>query len=332
MKKNDKKIIAGVVAIGVVLVLALMIILWPKGGDPSLENSSGSTSSTQGTESSGTVTDPTQSTGETEPGVTDPTESHPTASDPADSTDPTDPQPTEPPVTDSDPTEHSHSYTSAATAATCTAGGYTTYTCSCGHSYRGNETAALGHSYTSTVVQPTYTAQGYTQHTCSRCGSSYKDSYTPVLEQEEPDAPLGVLTAPYTGPLSTSSEFYADLWDSYDWDVVDAEAKADINTGISWDGKSPIIYTYPDGTTGTELRPGAMYEYQPAFILTIGDIPELDMDWENYGKCIYCGRTTGEDGADGKCVRWLAGSVHTCSACGETVPTKTCHTCKEDEE
>ena len=42
----------------------------------------------------------------------------------------------------------SHSYTSAVTPATCTKGGYTTYTCSlCGDSYTGNATAATGHSY-----------------------------------------------------------------------------------------------------------------------------------------------------------------------------------------
>ena len=34
------------------------------------------------------------------------------------------------------------------------------------------------HSYSSTVTQPTCTAQGYTTHRCTKCGSSYKDSYT----------------------------------------------------------------------------------------------------------------------------------------------------------
>ena len=47
-----------------------------------------------------------------------------------------------------------HSYTSAVTAPTCTAGGYTTYTCSkCGDSYIGDETAALGHSYVGGTCQ-----------------------------------------------------------------------------------------------------------------------------------------------------------------------------------
>ena len=75
-----------------------------------------------------------------------------------------------------------HSYSARVTSPTCTAQGYTTYTCSrCGNSYRSNTTAALGHSYTAKVTSPTCTAQGYTTHTCSRCGSSYKDTYTAAL-------------------------------------------------------------------------------------------------------------------------------------------------------
>ena len=44
-------------------------------------------------------------------------------------------------------TAHEHIYEAVVTAPSCTAGGYTTYTCSCGDSYVGDETEALGHSY-----------------------------------------------------------------------------------------------------------------------------------------------------------------------------------------
>ena len=75
-----------------------------------------------------------------------------------------------------------HSYTSAVTAATCTERGYTTHTCSrCGSSYRDTYTAALGHSYTSRVTAATCTAQGYTTYTCSRCGNSYRGNTTAAL-------------------------------------------------------------------------------------------------------------------------------------------------------
>ena len=36
----------------------------------------------------------------------------------------------------------------------------------------------LGHNYKDTVVKPTCKAQGYTLHKCSRCGDTYKDTYT----------------------------------------------------------------------------------------------------------------------------------------------------------
>ena len=53
--------------------------------------------------------------------------------------------------------DHKHSYTAVVTAPTCTAGGYTTYTCeSCGHSYVGDRVDALGHDYVDGV--------------CTRCG------------------------------------------------------------------------------------------------------------------------------------------------------------------
>ena len=75
-----------------------------------------------------------------------------------------------------------HSYTAQVTAPTCTAQGYTTHTCSrCGDSYKDTYTAALGHSYAAQVTAPTCTAQGYTTHTCSRCGDNYRDTYTAAL-------------------------------------------------------------------------------------------------------------------------------------------------------
>ena len=99
--------------------------------------------------------------------------------------------------------EHTHSYTAVVIAPTCTAAGFTTYTCSCGNSYKDTYVDALGHnyvsgvctrcnakdpnyqvphahSYTAAVTAPTCTAAGYTTHTCS-CGDSYKDNYVNAL-------------------------------------------------------------------------------------------------------------------------------------------------------
>ena len=96
---------------------------------------------------------------------------------------------------------HTHDYKAVVTKPTCTGAGYTTYTCSCGDSYKDDYKDALGHdykngectrchakdpnqthehNYKSTVTRPTCTEKGYTTHTCA-CGDSYKDNYTNAL-------------------------------------------------------------------------------------------------------------------------------------------------------
>lgn len=72
---------------------------------------------------------------------------------------------------------HSHSYASEVVAPTCTAEGYTLYTCTCGHSYTSDTVSAKDHSYTAQVVKPTCENQGYTVYKCA-CGNVYTDSVT----------------------------------------------------------------------------------------------------------------------------------------------------------
>ncbi len=114
-----------------------------------------------------------------------------------------------------------HSYKSSTVAPTCTAKGYTKFTCSgCGDTYKENYVSAKGHSYGSWVTEtqatcaaegkrykvcsacsdkveetipkiahsyadsvtaPTCTKGGYTTHTCSACGHSYTDTATDSL-------------------------------------------------------------------------------------------------------------------------------------------------------
>ena len=66
-------------------------------------------------------------------------------------------------------------------AATCTAEGTQTRTCSVCGKVETQTIAKVAHKYVDTVVKPTYTAQGYTLHKCSVCGTSYKDTYTAKL-------------------------------------------------------------------------------------------------------------------------------------------------------
>lgn len=69
---------------------------------------------------------------------------------------------------------HSHSYSSKTVKATCTSGGYTVHTCSCGASYTDNYTSATGHKWSDwkTVKKATTSSEGRKQRTCSSCGKT----------------------------------------------------------------------------------------------------------------------------------------------------------------
>ena len=69
---------------------------------------------------------------------------------------------------------HKHEYTSVVTDPTCTEGGYTTYTCECGESYKANEVPAKGHSYTlisdKVAAEATCTTDAVYFAKCANCG------------------------------------------------------------------------------------------------------------------------------------------------------------------
>lgn len=77
-----------------------------------------------------------------------------------------------------------HTYASVITSPTCTAKGYTTYTCVCGDSYKCDFTAESGHSYNKTVTAPTCASTGYTHYDCSRCSKEYYADYTDMVGHE----------------------------------------------------------------------------------------------------------------------------------------------------
>lgn len=73
--------------------------------------------------------------------------------------------------------DHTHSYTGEITkAATCTAEGVKTFTCSCGSSYT-ESIAKISHIYKETVTKPTCTTNGYTTYKCGSCGDTYMEIY-----------------------------------------------------------------------------------------------------------------------------------------------------------
>lgn len=121
---------------------------------------------------------------------------------------------------------HEHSYTAVVTPPTCTEKGYTTHTCSCGHSYVDTYTDALGHAWDSGKVtkQPTATETGVKTFTCTRC-SATKTETMPVIPHVH--SYKDVVTAPtctakgYTTHTCACGDSYVDTY-------VDA-------LGHSWD-------------------------------------------------------------------------------------------------
>lgn len=78
-------------------------------------------------------------------------------------------------------TGHDYSYKSTIIPPTCTAQGFTIFTCHCGDNSMGNYTAPTAHNYYSYITQPTCTEQGYTTYVCMDCDKSYKADYTSML-------------------------------------------------------------------------------------------------------------------------------------------------------
>lgn len=75
---------------------------------------------------------------------------------------------------------HVHQYSSKIVSPTCTSGGYTLHTCSCGDSYTDNATASLGHDFSDwrVTTSATCTQTGIRTATCSRCSETKKETIT----------------------------------------------------------------------------------------------------------------------------------------------------------
>ena len=76
-----------------------------------------------------------------------------------------------------------HDYNVVVTNPTCTEHGFTTYTCSvCGESYISDYTEKLPHDYNAVITPPTCMAMGFTTYTCKACGDSYIGNYINMTE------------------------------------------------------------------------------------------------------------------------------------------------------
>lgn len=157
-------------------------------------------------------------------------------------------------------------------------------------------------------------------------GEEIKDDGTGLT----PDETKAVITEKSTGekaPAVTKSQPAANK-DTAEEPIVNKSnpsgyvKDANPETGISWDGKSRIVYTYTDGTKGSEKKNGATYEVAPGLV-RIYYAPD-EKEWD--GTCSHCGKVSG-DGKNGTCVRWLMSDMD-CPNCGVHVKQGQCHTCK----
>ncbi len=151
-----------------------------------------------------------------------------------------------------------HSYTPKLTAPTCTAAGYTTYTCACGDSYVDDEVPALGHNFGSwknvgndevhqrscsrcseveseahrwddgkVIVEPSYDNEGQTLYTCGICGDTKIEGIDADVDDNAP-----------TGKI----KWNATLWNDFlsiitfgtyvNYDVVLEITAEDAETGV----------------------------------------------------------------------------------------------------
>ena len=106
-----------------------------------------------------------------------------------------------------------------AVAPTCTADGYTPYTCSkCSSTKNDDVVKTEGHNYVAQVTAPTCTTGGYTTHTCSKCTDSYKDTETAASGHKG-----GTATCTEQATCATCSEKYGE---SLGHDLKDVGEKA----------------------------------------------------------------------------------------------------------
>ena len=171
-----------------------------------------------------------------------------------------------------------HSYTSKVTAPTCTAQGYTTFTCqTCGDSYKGNYTNATGHSYSYKATKnPTTSASGTLTGTCSKCSGTTTvtlpklttTDYTYKVTKAATCTATG--TGRYTWKTTTYGSFY--------FDVTIAQKEHELG---DWE-----VYYFPDCTQEGEER---RYCKNCQYIISRA-IEPTGHDYQD-GICANCGAT-----------------------------------------
>ena len=125
------------------------------------------------------------------------------------------------------PIDHTHSYTNTVTAPTCTEKGYTTHSCTCGHSYIDTYTNATNHKFITYVSDGNATteADGTKTAHCENSGCNKTDTITDV-GSKLPNAHNHSYTSVETKPTCTQQGFTThtcSCGDSYQDSIVAAK-------------------------------------------------------------------------------------------------------------
>ena len=132
-----------------------------------------------------------------------------------------------------------HTYETRVVAPTCTAEGYTIYTCiDCGYSKNADYTAALGHSYN--CVE----SNGYLVYTCGRCSHSYSEKAVTYAQVSSISAGKSYVIAMYS-----SGKYYALSHANNTLTAVEISvSNGEITSEISQD----LLWNYTDNKLGYE--------------------------------------------------------------------------------
>ncbi len=167
---------------------------------------------------------------------------------------------------------HNHDFAATVTDPTCMNVGYTTYSCSCGYSYRDDYVDQLGHKWDEGTVttEATCTSNGIITYTCSECQATYDSvilashSFTETVTLEE--------TCTTDGTLLRHCE------------ACGYEETAVIPAAHKY--SEGIVTTPPTCTTpGTEVRICTVCNESNSF-----EIPKLGHNFYN-GSCTVCEAT-----------------------------------------
>ena len=143
---------------------------------------------------------------------------------------------------------HKHDYVAVVTAPTCTAKGYTTYTCVCGDTYTADKTEMVAHSPEVVPGKPaTKTETGLTEgEKCSVCGTVTKEQEViPVIPADHEHNYVAVVTAP-TCTEEGFTTYTCECGDTYKADVTEA-------TGHNF-GDWEVVKKADVGVEGKEQR------------------------------------------------------------------------------